>query len=375
MRAFTLAALLALVRGPAAQETSGNGADHWGADYFPNIELVTQEGQHVRFFDDLVKGKVVLINFIYTSCPDSCPLETARLAEVQDILGERVGRDVFMYSISIDPAHDTPAVLKEYAERFQTKLGLLGADDAELKNHSLSLVIGNQATGRWMRRSPFENAFVLANQLGDWLSDWKAPRPEGQDYANAPELRTISRGESLFRTRCSACHVVGKGDGLARLGPNLVGASQRRERAWLERWIAAPDEVLAAEDPIALGLFEAYKRVPMPNMRLNELEIAALLEYIDEESQRALAADPGTDTPVAARACCAKRDELVLAGSASLAPATEAAPPTPSPAPGPQASASELEGSAPSSTGGLLPIGIGLGLVLAPGEICRRKLR
>src|SRR5262249_54607934 len=153
---------------------------------------------------------------------------------------------------------------------------------------------------------------------------------------------TVSRGESLFRTRCSACHVVGKGDGLARLGPNLVGVSQRRERAWLERWIAAPDEVLATQDPIATGLFEAYKRVPMPNMRLNELEIAALLEYIDGESQRALAAESGTDTPVAARACCMKKDELVLTGSASAAGATEAEPAIPSPAPQPLVSTSEL---------------------------------
>src|SRR5436190_17155902 len=118
MKLLVLAVLLATFSASLAarQETSGNGADHWGADYFPNIELTTHEQKHVHFFDDLVKGKVVMINFIYTSCPDSCPLETARLAEVQDILGERVGRDVFMYSISIDPARDTPEKLAQYAE-------------------------------------------------------------------------------------------------------------------------------------------------------------------------------------------------------------------------------------------------------------------
>jgi len=324
----TLAALFALLAAPlvaARQETSGNAADHWGADYFPNVELTTHEGKRVRFFDDLVHGKVVLINFIYTNCPDACPLETARLAEVQDILGERVGRDVFLYSISIDPARDTPEVLARYAERFQTKpgwlfltgaaadiallrrkLGLLGDDEKELKDHSLSLVIGNQASGRWMRRSPFENAYVLANQLGDWLHDWKAARPEGQDYADAPELRRVSRGESLFRTRCSACHSIG-GDGLARVGPDLDGVLVRRGRAWLERWIAAPDEVLAANDPVARALFAEFNRVTMPNMRLNELEVAALLEYLGEASHGTAGADPG-----APRACCAKSERLVL---------------------------------------------------------------
>lgn len=391
MKPLLFAALISLAlaaRVAALQETSGNGADHWGADYFPNVELTTHEGKHVRFFDDLVKDKVVLINFIYTSCPDSCPLETARLAEVQDILGARVGRDVFMYSISIDPAHDTPEVLAQYAERFQTKpgwlfltgkeadvallrqkLGLLGSDDRELKNHSLSLVIGNQSTGRWMRRSPFENAFVLANQLGDWLHDWKAPRPAGQDYANAPELRQVSRGESLFRTRCSACHVVGSGDGLARIGPNLVGVLQRRERAWLERWIAAPDEVLASGDPIASGLFAAYNRVPMPNMRLNEIEIAALLEFIDGESQRALAADAGSSAgaPAAARACCLKKDEVVLAADA--APHSTTAETAQAPA------ADELVPAESRSDArrALLPIGVGLALVAATVAIGRRQ--
>jgi len=379
----------AFARQDTRQETSGNGADHWGADYFPNIELTTHEGKRVHFFDDLVKDKVVLINFIYTSCPDSCPLETARLAEVQDILGERVGRDVFMYSISIDPAHDTPEVLARYAERFQVKpgwlfltgketdvallrqkLGLLGSDEAELKNHSLSLVIGNQSTGRWMRRSPFENAFVLANQLGDWLHDWKAPRPAGQDYANAPELRTISRGESLFRTRCSACHVVGTGDGLARLGPNLVGVLQRRERAWVERWIAAPDEMLASGDPVANDLFAAYNRVSMPNMRLNELEISALLEYIDGESQRALAteANSAASAPVAARACCLKRDNLVL-GADSVLPAVET---TDEAALADDSAAASPKTAESKSNASLELLGVGLALVVSLFAIGRR---
>ena len=90
----------------------------WGADYFPNVELTTHEGKKVRFFDDLIEDKIVAINFIYTTCPDTCPLETAQLLRVQEILGERLGKDVFFYSITIDPDVDTPPVLKEYRERF-----------------------------------------------------------------------------------------------------------------------------------------------------------------------------------------------------------------------------------------------------------------
>ncbi len=123
---------------PAAQ-TSGEagltGGERWGADYFPNVRLTTHEGDAVRFFDDLIKDKVVVINFMYTSCPDVCPLETAKLAELQAILGDRVGRDVFLYSITIDPKIDTPLVLREYAERYGARPGwqfLTGADVAAL---------------------------------------------------------------------------------------------------------------------------------------------------------------------------------------------------------------------------------------------------
>ena len=89
----------------------------WGANYFPNLPLTTQDGTTVHFYDDVIKGKIVVIDLIYTHCVDSCPLETARLAQVQKMLGDRVGKDIFFYSITIDPDRDTPRVLKEYAEQ------------------------------------------------------------------------------------------------------------------------------------------------------------------------------------------------------------------------------------------------------------------
>src|SRR5712691_7074524 len=96
-----------------------------GADYFPNVTLTTQDGVDVRFYDDLLKEKIVAINLIYTTCQYACPLETARMAQVQKVLGDRMGREIFFYSITIDPEHDTPAVLKAYAERFHAGPGWL----------------------------------------------------------------------------------------------------------------------------------------------------------------------------------------------------------------------------------------------------------
>lgn len=92
---------------------------------FPNAALITHEGRKVRFYDDLLKGKTVLLNFLYTVCTAEaiCPLGTANLVELQKILGRRVGKDVFMYSITLDPVNDTPGVLKSYAGAFGVKPG------------------------------------------------------------------------------------------------------------------------------------------------------------------------------------------------------------------------------------------------------------
>src|SRR5881628_4223469 len=74
----------------------------WGANYFPKVTLTTQDGEDVQFYD-LIKGRIVAIDLIYTNCQYACPLETARLARAQQLLGDRMGRDIFFISISIDP--------------------------------------------------------------------------------------------------------------------------------------------------------------------------------------------------------------------------------------------------------------------------------
>src|SRR5438128_2675657 len=86
--------------------------------YFPNVLLRTHENKTVRFYDDLVKGKIVLINFMYAKCEGLCPRQTANLVQVQQALGKHVGRDIFMYSITLKPEQDSPQVLQEYARAY-----------------------------------------------------------------------------------------------------------------------------------------------------------------------------------------------------------------------------------------------------------------
>ena len=82
------------------------------ARYFPNFELTTHEGKKVRFYDDLIKDKIVVINFFYAQCEGICVPITQNLKRVQNLLGKRIGREIFMYSISLKPDQDTPQALK-----------------------------------------------------------------------------------------------------------------------------------------------------------------------------------------------------------------------------------------------------------------------
>ena len=300
--AIALAAALAVVAADAAAGTSGPGRQRFREGYFPNLELTTHEGKKVKFYDDVIKDKVVAINFMFTSCKDVCPGETARLRQVQQLLGDRVGDDVFMYSITIDPDTDTPEVLADYHARYklgpgwtfltgkdedldllQRKLGLLIEDLEDPNDHNVNLIIGNEATTQWMTRSPYDNPSILAGLLADTLHNWKVSRlgKHRPKYEDAAMLPTFTRGEYLFETRCSACHSLGAGDGV---GPDLHNVTELRERPWLERWLKEPDAMIAEGDPTALEILEKYDGVRMPNLRLQELEIRSILDFLAKAS-------------------------------------------------------------------------------------------
>lgn len=112
--------------------------------YFPNVTLTTHQGKKVKFYDDLLRDKIVVINFMYVKCEGVCPGVTANLLQVQKLLGDRVGRDIFMYSITLKPEEDTPAALKKYAEMHKVGPGWLfltgKPDDIELLRRKLGFV-------------------------------------------------------------------------------------------------------------------------------------------------------------------------------------------------------------------------------------------
>jgi protein SCO1/2 len=308
-RAKKLAAvtLLTMIAGSAfLVRHAAAASNRWGPDYFPNVPLVTQDGKTVRFYDDLLKDKIVAIDLIYTTCKYECPLETARLAQVQKMLGDRVGKDIFFYSITIDPEDDTPPVLKAYAEKFHAgpgwlfltgkdedieliskKLGLYSDPKSTRDGHTTTLMIGDVANGQWMRNSATDNPRFLATMIGNYLTSWKNHGSQPlQSYAGAPKL-SIDHGQYVFATHCAACHTIGNGDSV---GPDLKGVTALRPHDWLTQFIQHPEQLLDAKDPVATSLMAKYKNVRMPKLGLGDEDVAELINYIQARSTQSQSA-------------------------------------------------------------------------------------
>lgn len=174
---------------------------------FPNPVLVTQEGKEVRFYDDLVRGRVVMVNFSYTRCAGSCPLSTMRLVEVQRLLGDAFGRDVTLLTLSLDPGNDTPQAMSRYVaahggragwtwltgrredlEAIRRFVGFVDPNpsvDADRTQHTTLVLLGNDRTGRWSSVP----ALIPAKQLVAALRR-VARDPPGAPRAGAPPPAT-----------------------------------------------------------------------------------------------------------------------------------------------------------------------------------------
>lgn len=133
----------------------------------PDSEVLDQDGKKLRFYTDLIKDKVVVINFIFTTCAYICPMQGSSFSKLQAELGERLGEDIYLISVSTDPLTDTPEKLKAWGERFGVKRGwtlvtgekkqmdelllALTGDTARIGEHSPIALIGSDKKGIWIR--------------------------------------------------------------------------------------------------------------------------------------------------------------------------------------------------------------------------------
>ena len=171
-----------------AETTSPPSGDHAAKisrdarAYFTDTEVLDQTGNPLRFYSDVLEGRVVVINVMFTSCQDACPLITQALNNVRAQLGERFGKDIFFISISSDPERDSPQALKKFAEKqnaddpgwtFLTGkkenidfiLKRLGQFNPQVEDHSTLLIAGNVPAKRWSKMLPNISPVAIAERI------------------------------------------------------------------------------------------------------------------------------------------------------------------------------------------------------------------
>lgn len=194
-----------------------------GPALFTNALLRTQEGKTVRFYDDLIGGKQVLINLMYATCEGACPVVTSRLIMIHNLLKERMGKDLFMYSMTVKPDEDDPAALKSYAEMHRALLPgwtfLTGdpydmetirfrlfamnhiAIDTNIYGHTSFLLIINDATNTWLHVDPLASLSTVMWKIS--LAD-PPKTPEQLFEENLKKQQRIDAERKAFGYRMSS---------------------------------------------------------------------------------------------------------------------------------------------------------------------------
>lgn len=148
-----------------------------------DLPLLNQDGRSLRFKSDVIGDRLVAITFTYTTCTTICPILDSIFVKLQDKLGNRLGREVFLYTLSIDPVNDVPPRLKSYAGKLKAKPGwdfltgnkvnvdrvLSGLDmySADILNHTPSILVGDGKSGVWRRFYGFPSADKLLVTLNE----------------------------------------------------------------------------------------------------------------------------------------------------------------------------------------------------------------
>lgn len=199
-RVLALAATFVLA--PVAPAAAAPGAPdrlQKQREWFTDTPLVTQDGKPVRFFEDVVKDHVVVIQFIFTRCQGACPLTTQKLVQTKAELGGALGDGLRFVSISVDPGHDGPAQLAEFARKHGAAVPgwlLLGGERADVdrvvqrlgqtagapEDHATLFVAGNARTNHWVRIRPDTPAAAIAQRIRELQGD-------GARTAAAPAIR------------------------------------------------------------------------------------------------------------------------------------------------------------------------------------------
>ena len=147
----------------------------------PDAVLTDQHGRTARFKSDFVGDRLVLVNFVYTTCTTVCPVQSALFADLQQRLGDRVGREVALISVTVDPLRDTPLRLKEFSAQYQAGpgwsflggskqavdevLNAFGAYTPNFADHPAVVLVGDPRSGEWTRFFGFPGSDQIMARL------------------------------------------------------------------------------------------------------------------------------------------------------------------------------------------------------------------
>ena len=172
---------------PASVQAAPPAEQSPAQKWFSDVELVDQDGRKRRFYSDLLKGKTVVVNAFFATCKGVCAPMSQNLQRVQEAFRERVGRDLHIISITVDPETDTPAMLKEYAKRYGAAPGRyfvtgkkenvdwalykLGQYVEQKEAHTSIFIVGNEATGLWKKLHGTANVGEIIKGVESVLND------------------------------------------------------------------------------------------------------------------------------------------------------------------------------------------------------------
>jgi len=165
----------------AARPASAQAAPAAAAVVLEDLPMVDQDGTFRRFRSEVVGGRLVVMDFVFTTCTTICPVLSSKMARLQERLGDRLGREVFLVSVSVDPARDGPPQLLAYSKKWKARQGWsflggkpadveavlkgMGAYTANFANHPPMFLVGDGRTGKWTRLNGFPEVDQLLKQV------------------------------------------------------------------------------------------------------------------------------------------------------------------------------------------------------------------
>jgi protein SCO1 len=189
----------------------------------PDIVVLNQNGENVRFYSDLIKGKTVVIDFIFTSCTTTCPTLTTVLRNAQETLSGNTAQETQFISISVDPLNDQPEKLKQYAARFEAGAGWtfvtgaktdidkllksLGATNGKKENHQPLILIGNDNAGIWTRSYGIPSPSSIVRIVNATMSK-SSSKIDGQAAAVATQAHYVANHNAAVTPGLTAIDVT-----------------------------------------------------------------------------------------------------------------------------------------------------------------------